>query len=125
MFVGAVPLIVRLRAEVASRKEREHESWTGMELAMGVGVDGGGGRAQRRWPWPAGRSVAGGHGPDRDGGEALSSTTYGSVLVVGGTVLPGWAPLYLFSGDADGKFGCTTKVVPSAYNLGERRDITR
>jgi predicted lipoprotein with Yx(FWY)xxD motif len=50
---------------------------------------------------------------------ALSSATYGSVLVVGGTS-PGLAgaPLYLFTGDADGRFGCTTKVAPSAWDLG-------
>src|SRR5580658_9940401 len=47
---------------------------------------------------------------------ALSSATYGSVLVVGGTspTLAG-APLYLFTGDAGGRFGCTTKVAPSAF----------
>jgi len=51
---------------------------------------------------------------------ALSSATYGSVLVVGGTS-PGLAgaPLYEFTGDADGRFGCTTNVVPSAFDLGE------
>jgi predicted lipoprotein with Yx(FWY)xxD motif len=51
---------------------------------------------------------------------ALSTASYGSVLVVGGTSpdLAG-APLYLFSGDADGRFGCTTKVVPSAFDLGD------
>ncbi len=55
--------------------------------------------------------------------DALSTSMYGSVLVAGGTVgsltsaLAG-APLYMFSGDAEGKFGCTTKLVPSAWDVG-------
>ena len=51
---------------------------------------------------------------------ALSTATYGSVLVVGGTS-PGLAgaPLYMFTGDVGGRFGCTTKLVPSAFDLGE------
>jgi predicted lipoprotein with Yx(FWY)xxD motif len=50
---------------------------------------------------------------------ALATAPYGSVLVVGGTS-PGLAgaPLYVFTGDADGRFGCTTKAVPSAFDLG-------
>ena len=51
---------------------------------------------------------------------ALSTATYGSVLVVGGTSPPlAGAPLYMFTGDAGGRFGCTTKLVPSAFDLGE------
>ncbi len=41
---------------------------------------------------------------------SLSSTTYGSVLTVGGTGPLAGAPLYELSSDADGKFGCTTTL---------------
>jgi predicted lipoprotein with Yx(FWY)xxD motif len=49
---------------------------------------------------------------------ALSTTTYGSVLVAAGSVTLAGTPLYMFSGDADGKFGCTTRLVPSALDIG-------
>lgn len=39
------------------------------------------------------------------------STQYGSILEVGGTGPLAGAPLYLFSGDARGKFGCTADLV--------------
>jgi predicted lipoprotein with Yx(FWY)xxD motif len=41
---------------------------------------------------------------------SLSTTTYGSVLTVGGTGPLAGAPLYLVSSDARGKFGCTTTL---------------
>jgi predicted lipoprotein with Yx(FWY)xxD motif len=48
---------------------------------------------------------------------ALRSTTaYGSVLVVGKGPLVGF-PIYEFTGDANHKFGCTTKLA-SGYDLG-------
>src|SRR5580704_11098782 len=48
---------------------------------------------------------------------ALRSTSaYGSVLVVGKGPLIGF-PIYEFSGDANGTFGCGTKLA-SGYDLG-------
>jgi predicted lipoprotein with Yx(FWY)xxD motif len=49
---------------------------------------------------------------------ALLTTTYGSVLVATGPSVLAGAPLYMFSGDADGKFGCTIRLVPSAFDIG-------
>jgi predicted lipoprotein with Yx(FWY)xxD motif len=40
---------------------------------------------------------------------AMSTSAYGSVLVWGGTAEGAGSPLYEFSGDANGKFGCTTR----------------
>jgi len=57
-----------------------------------------------------------GHGPSRADNPnatvvgALSSPTYGSVLVVGGSGPLAGSPLYMVSSDADGSFGCTTAL---------------
>jgi len=40
---------------------------------------------------------------------ALATSAYGSVLVWGGSIEGAGSPLYEFSGDANGKFGCTTQ----------------
>jgi predicted lipoprotein with Yx(FWY)xxD motif len=40
---------------------------------------------------------------------ALATSAFGSVLVWGGSVEGAGSPLYEFSGDANGKFGCTTR----------------
>jgi predicted lipoprotein with Yx(FWY)xxD motif len=42
--------------------------------------------------------------------DALSTTAYGSVLVVGGSGPLAGSPLYMVSSDADGSFGCTTTL---------------
>jgi predicted lipoprotein with Yx(FWY)xxD motif len=48
--------------------------------------------------------------------DVRTSAAYGKVLVVGGGLLADF-PLYEFSGDANGKFGCTTAKA-SGYDLG-------
>jgi predicted lipoprotein with Yx(FWY)xxD motif len=50
----------------------------------------------------------------------LTTTAYGSVLVVGNGRLRGF-PLYAFSGDADGKIRCGTTLA-SGYDLGPDAD---
>ncbi|HEY1762464.1 MAG TPA: hypothetical protein VGG17_07720, partial [Acidimicrobiales bacterium] len=50
----------------------------------------------------------------------LTTTTYGSVLVVGNGRLRGF-PLYAFSGDTDGKIRCGTTLA-SGYDLGPDAD---
>jgi predicted lipoprotein with Yx(FWY)xxD motif len=52
---------------------------------------------------------------------ALSTTKYGSVLVVGNGRLHGF-PLYFFSGDINGKIRCGTKLA-SGYDLGPVSDV--
>lgn len=57
---------------------------------------------------------------------ALLTSTYGSVLVVGGKIGAGPvadAPLYEFSGDTDGRFGCTTKVA-EGYDVVEGAPVS-
>jgi predicted lipoprotein with Yx(FWY)xxD motif len=53
---------------------------------------------------------------------ALPTSTYGEVLIWTGKAAESAdgtdAPLYEFSGDANGKFGCTTRLVPSAFDIG-------
>jgi predicted lipoprotein with Yx(FWY)xxD motif len=59
-------------------------------------------------------------GPDAQTGTvvaALSTATYGSVLVVGSGKLAGY-PVYEVSSDAGDKFGCTTKTT-SGYDFSE------
>ncbi len=55
---------------------------------------------------------------------SITSTRYGRVLVVGGSASGGLYhfPLYEFSGDVHGHFGCvTTKTV--AYDLGAKESV--
>jgi predicted lipoprotein with Yx(FWY)xxD motif len=55
---------------------------------------------------------------------SITSTRYGRVLVVGGSATGGLYhfPLYEFSGDVHGRFGCaTTKTV--AYDLGAKESV--
>jgi predicted lipoprotein with Yx(FWY)xxD motif len=64
------------------------------------------------WSGPASASK----GFSRAEVSAVSTSQYGSVLVAGSGRLRGF-PLYMFSGDADGKFGCGTKPA-TGYDLG-------
>ena len=115
MFDGLVPLIVRSGPRWPVRKEPEvTNSKTGTPstrvvalitagaLAAGVGVAS----------TPAGASphAAAATAAPPVVVSSLSTTGYGRVLVVGSHGPYAGYSLYLFSGDAGGKFGCGTKV---------------
>jgi predicted lipoprotein with Yx(FWY)xxD motif len=71
--------------------------------------------------WSAPTPASASKDPSRAEVMSLTTAKYGSVLVAGSGRLRGF-PLYIFSGDVDGKFGCGTTLA-SGYDLGPDANV--